>query len=493
MSAESTAVLPPPLAAKFPGDFPTWLPAMFVKELRQGMRTRGFVVVFIMFQALMALLMMGAVVGQDTAVPGARASIATAISGFFWTLLAVQLLFVTPARALGSLQTEMESRSLDLLLLTRLSAWRIVVGKWASLVAQAALLLVAMLPYGIVRYFAGSVDLVSDAGLCLGMLGTCAVFTAAGLWSSGLSKILRVVFVIAGIFVGQIWRPLLAGFGVGTAGPSLALTWVQITMWSFDGALLLVFFLVAAVRRIAPLAENHSPLARALPVVALLAMPAWAHWATLDGLRAEGAFTAGFILLVCAMEFANSRWPMAVHVRPWQLRGGWGRFVGRFVLPGWPSALLFASLVTGMTAIAVQFSTPLPPPSHKIAVGWLVTLALGALTFPALALAYFPRTARRSSASLYGLSLGAMSVLAVTVAVLAAAFPAKYAQLVLYARVLPVTGFWLSLPDPDGLSTKAMIVQAVLFAAVMAAAWWQSQKYWQHVAAIEARERGEKS
>ena len=319
------------------------------------------------------------------------------------------------------------------------------------------------------------------------------MFTAAGLWSSGLSKILRVVFVIAGIFIGQLWRPLVAGFGVGGAGAGLSFTWIQIAMFTFDGAMLLVFFLVAAVRRIAPLAENHAPLARALPLGALLAMPVWAHWATLDNLRVEGVFTAGFTLLVCALEFANSRWPMSVHVRPWQARGAWGRFVGRFVLPGWPSALLFASLVLGITAIGVQFSTPIPPLLQKWSVSWLVTLALGGLTFPTLALAYFPRTAARSSASLYGLTLGAMSVLAVTVAVMAAAFPAKYAELYLYARVLPVTSFWLSAPNPGDLSTKAMIVQGVLFVVVMAAAWWQSKKYWQHVAAIEVRERAEKS
>src|SRR5438874_1985424 len=104
MNAVTTSESPLVPAAR--GDFPTWLPPMFVKELRQGLRTRGFVVVFIAFQALMALLMMGAIVGQNTAVPGARVSIGNTISGFFWTLLSVQLLLVTPARALGSLQLE---------------------------------------------------------------------------------------------------------------------------------------------------------------------------------------------------------------------------------------------------------------------------------------------------------------------------------------------------------------------------------------------------
>jgi hypothetical protein len=342
-----------------------------------------------------------------------------------------------------------------------------------------------------VRYFAGSVDLVSDANTCLALLGACAVLTSAGLWSSGLSKALRVVFVILGVFVGQVWRPILAGFGVGGVGPTFSLNKIEATMWAFDGALLLVFFLVAAVRRIAPLAENQAPVARVLPLVALAATPIWARWAPRNTAAAEFVFTCAFALLVCAVEFANSRLPMAVHVRPWQ-RHEWSRFLGRFALPGWPSALLFACVVTGVAAIGVQLS-PQIPAGDRLMAAWLVALALGALAFPTLALAFFPRAAKRSAASLYGLTLGAMSVLAATTAVMAAAFPYKYAVLVLLARVLPTTGFWLSVPKPQDLSAKAIVIQGVLLAVVMGVAWWRSKNYWQHVLALEARNRAEKS
>lgn len=466
---------------------------MLVKELRQGMRTRGFVVVFIAFQALMALLMMGAVVGPDAAMPGVRAGVAATINGFFWTLLTVQLLLVTPARALGSLQLEMESRSIDLLMLTRLSAWRIVIGKWASLVAQAALLLVAMLPYGIVRYFAGSADLVSDAKTCGALLAGCAVLTAAGLWSSGLSKLLRIVFVIIGVFVGQVWRPILMGFGIGGGmGPTFVLSRAEAAVWCLDGALLLGFFLVAAVRRIAPPAENHALLARGLPLLALLAVPVWAQFGALSAGTTAGqlVFVGCFVLLACAVELANARLPMAVHVRPWAVRGIFGRFAGRFALPGWPSALLFTALVAGLAAVAVML-LDVAPPFYRMRAAWLAALALDGLAFPVLALALFKRTAARSAASLYGLTLGAMSVLAATVASMAVAFPFKYAKVFLMARVLPVTGFWLSLGNTD-LTAKAMVGQAVLMLGVLGAAAWQMRGYWRHVAHLEARERSAK-
>ncbi len=479
------------------GDFPTWLPPMLVKELRQGLRTRGFVIVFIVFQVLMALLLMGAIVGQDAALPGMRASISTTINGFFWTLLTVQLLIVTPARALGSLQLEMDSRAIDLLLLTRLSAWRIVVGKWGSLMGQALLLLVAMLPYGIVRYFSGSVDLVSDAQICLALLGGCAVLTAAGLWSSGMSKVLRVVFGFIGIVAFQAWRPMMVGLGVPGFGATSPVVGSDALMWAFDAALLLVFFLVAAVRRVAPLAENHAPLARALPLAALLSLPIWARNGWTNVLSVQAVFTGVFSALLCAVELSNTRLPMLVHVRPWQKRGTWGRFVGRFVLPGWPSALIFTALIGGLSALALQAapggSTSSLPGGSRLLACWIVTLVFGALVFPTLALALFPRTAARSATSLYTLTFGAMSIVALSAGVMAAAFPLRYAALVLYARVLPVSGLWLTVPKADDLSTKAVICQAVLLVITFAVVAWRTRDYWRHVLGLEARGALEKS
>src|SRR4051812_36487155 len=251
------SIVPPPLPVAR-GDFPTWLPAMLVKELRQGLRTRGFVGAFIIFQVIMALLMVGTVFGSMFGNSMSRSIMATTITGFFWTLLGAQMLLSTPARALGTLQAELDSRALDLLVLTRLTAWRIVLGKWGSLMAQSLLLLVAMLPYGIVRYFMGSVNLMEDAQIGASMIAGCALLTAAGLACSGLPKIVRVLVPIALIFGFQIVRPLMmivtggrsiSGSPFGGMGGGVA--WV----WWFNGALVMGIFLVTAVRRIAPPAE----------------------------------------------------------------------------------------------------------------------------------------------------------------------------------------------------------------------------------------------
>ena len=309
MSATAATPTPAPRA-----DFPTWLPPMLVKELRQGLRTRGFVGAFVVFQLLMALMMIGTVTSAALGNAGARAATAATVNAFFWTMLGVQLLAVTPARALGSLQSETDSRTLDLLLLTRLSAWRIVVGKWASLLAQAVLLLVAMLPYGIVRYFGGSVDLVDDAVVCAALLGGCAVVTAAGLWASGLPKIIRIAVPVVAIFFGQVWQQMFRT----TSGLFAGGAW---ELWCLNGALVMVFFLVTAVRRIAPPAESHVLLARGLPLLALAPVPLWRRGARAGRRRGSACLPRDF-----SRWCARSSW-RACDSR-WRRTGGRGRGAG---------------------------------------------------------------------------------------------------------------------------------------------------------------------
>src|SRR5215216_7859438 len=264
-----------PSASIAPQGFAWWLPPMLVKELRQGLSMPGFVGAFLAFQTFMVLLLSASIIAVPSARPADRAAAVTSIDTFFWTLLGMLLLVVTPGRALVGLRAEIDARTLDLLVLTRLSAWQIVLGKWASLVAQAALMLMAMLPYGIIRYFGGSVSLRSDALDCLLMLGGCAVLTAVALWASLLPR-LAVAAVILVVAANQFTG------GVGFLGMSLpliptaslfSLVSKNLSLFLLGGLAVMAFGLVAAVRRIAPPAENYSPLARGLALLTFLPVP----------------------------------------------------------------------------------------------------------------------------------------------------------------------------------------------------------------------------
>jgi hypothetical protein len=482
----TTAPFAPTSVAR--GDFPGWLPPMVVKELRQGLRTKGFAGAFIIFQALMAITMLAAVTSAVSTNPNVRAATLATINGFFWTLLSLQMLVFTPGRALGSLQSEAESRTLDLLVLTRLDAWRIVAGKWASLMAQAALLLIAMLPYGIVRYFAGAVDLVGDASMCAVLFGGCGLLTAAGLWGSGMGKVFRllgVVLLVMGSSIGSsafgsFFRGVGVSFSPGAA--AVALVWL-------DGALVLLFFLVAAVRNIAPRAENHALLARSLPLLALAAVP----FASVFGvgglaLRNQLVFAGAFLMIVCAVEFASMQWPMMVHCRPWRARAPLARVVFRMALPGWPSALLYATV----GAVLWVFCALALDATHTgvALLAWPALLGLGALALPAVGLSMATRLPR-SPGGVYTVFLA----FGVVVAVLGLSLPQAFPRFVILrdmASMLPVSSFVITVFGGPP-SSALLIVQGVLAALTLAVAWWQARVYWQHLALLEAPERVAKS
>ncbi|HEX2853662.1 MAG TPA: hypothetical protein VHO24_10515 [Opitutaceae bacterium] len=484
MTSPSATLAAPPVLPVARADFPTWLPAMLVKELRQGLRTRGFVIAFIVFQVVMVFLMLGTVMGSGIDNASARASMANTINGFFWALLGAQLLLATPARALGSLQVELESRSVDLLVLTRLTAWRIVLGKWGSLVAQAILLFTAMLPYGIVRYFMGSVDLVQDAGRCAALIGGCALLTAAGLAASGMPKAVRILLPIALVILFQMLAALMGRRFFSGGGSIGGTSGLEIALWWFDGLLLLGILLVSAVRRIAPPAENHALLPRALALLSLLPVPLLVAFKENNDARGQAGFAAVLLAVIAAAELSSTRWPMAAHWRTWVARGRTLRWAGIFALPGWQSALAF-TVLAGVLVSLCTFVPGLAPAANPRSLVGLSFLAVVALVFPAVALSFFD-LARKSPAVLYLLVL-AISNVAVTIAYILHNLPVRVEGALTVASVFPGAGFWVLANSPGEVTTAAFVVQCVVGAVILGAAVLQSRAYWRHIAQIDAR------
>ncbi|MBC7367220.1 MAG: hypothetical protein H7343_10495 [Undibacterium sp.] len=465
---------------------------MLVKELRQGLRARGFVGAFIGFQVLMAIVMMVGAAQSMLGSAQARALAFNTANGFFWTLITVQLLLFTPGRALGSLQLEVTTRTVDLLLLTRLNAWRIVTGKWVSLMVQAVLLLVSILPYGIVRYFAGSVDLVGDARQCAALLGGAGLLTAAGLWGAGLGKVIRILGVVVGVFIFGGARGAITAFtsgGLGFAGIRWA-PGAQSLVW-FDGALLIAFFLVAAVRNIAPPAENHTLLARALPLAALLPVPVGA---ILSGpsvaMTAQLMFAGFFLLLVCMTQLASYDLPMSVHFRSARRRAAGLRVFLRMTLPGWPSALLYTLSGALLWLLgSALLRIPGGPGIDLARASWLAMLMLTGLIFPCVVMAIAPQKAR-AGAGVYMatfVTAGALAPLAYALV----SMSSKIATLKTVVAVLPVSSAIFALVEPDAVSAGQVVAQGVVGLVVIGAAWWQARFYWQHLTGLELRERRE--
>ena len=161
---------------------------MIVKELRQGLRTWVFASAFITLQMLLVL----------TLALTAAAGNTEAASYFFWWLIGLILIGIMPMRGFNALTDEIRMQTLDLLVLTRLSAWRIAFGKWVALVSQSALLTLSILPYVVLRYYHGGVDPFREAaGLFLLWLLSSGLTAVIVCFSTQRSLILRLAVLAA--------------------------------------------------------------------------------------------------------------------------------------------------------------------------------------------------------------------------------------------------------------------------------------------------------
>ena len=147
------------MPATFLTDFSDRISPMLVKELRQGMRAKTFIVVFLSLQVFLAVMLFSA------RSLGLGDQVGSMVSGIIFTFFAIAVLIVQPLRGISALASEVKGNTIDMMVLTRLSAWRIVFGKWVAIVSQSALLLATIIPYLILRYFFGGMNLVGGNGV----------------------------------------------------------------------------------------------------------------------------------------------------------------------------------------------------------------------------------------------------------------------------------------------------------------------------------------
>lgn len=365
-------------------DFKDWLSPMLVKELRQGTRSRIFMAAFFLTQVLMIL---STILDLTSSANGDTNGMTAMLNGVFWFMISVPVLLLTPIRGFASLHGEIKERTLELVFLTRLSAWRIAAGKWTALMVQALLLICGVLPYVLLRYFLGGVDILGDLQSLFFLLIGCGILTGFTVALSPYeSKLLRGLLVI-GMFFGFImllfWFIALAteGASAGLMGSAAALFYLA-TALIVPAVIVLLLEIGAA--RIAPAAENHAIRKRLIGIYFLLA----GAGLILGGADAEAVIPCVLALLAIVVIDAlgeNQEFNRTIY-RPFLKRGAVGRCLGLFFTPGWASASWYVLLlaVIGGAGIALADS----PGNQLLRISFL-----GALIFPAALIRFFaPRT-----------------------------------------------------------------------------------------------------
>ena len=225
-------------------DFPEFLGAMMVKELRQGMRARLFVLPFVLVHVFAIIALMFHYSDFQKGLVYSSSSSGGGFSGMgepIWIVIYVLMWCFLPLGALGLLQQEASGRNVELLLLTRLSRWKIVIGKWLMMCALGILTFVSLVPYILVRYFLGPMD-VGDALLFVFHLVLLnAVLNAIVLGASGYKnyamRILIGLITIGSLFFSMLVPMIVTLSPFGSAGRE----WIWIPSMLAASALYILF------------------------------------------------------------------------------------------------------------------------------------------------------------------------------------------------------------------------------------------------------------
>ncbi len=338
-------------------DFSDKLSPMLVKELRQGMRARSFTLLFLVFQLLLCFILLTAGSSSSSANAGAVSS------GTIFTMFGIAVLFIQPMRGVTALSSEITGNTIEMMALTRLSAARIVFGKWIAIVSQSALILITIIPYLILRYFFGGMLLVGELVFLALMFMTSMALTAVMVGLSGnAGKFARLLPVLGFLFLIS-WVPRLL-FGGGSFGLIEVCTLSDWESRIFVLCYVSFIFYIGwcalsyGISSIAPVAENHSTLRRLIALgLALIAVAVGFH----DSVDTVALFPIFAIIITPAIVTALTEPAILLPpvCKPFVKRGFIGKLASYIFLPGWPTGVFYTVILSAITFCGIYVSNQL--------------------------------------------------------------------------------------------------------------------------------------
>ncbi len=179
---------------------------ILVKEARQALKSRQFVFTF---SALLLAALGWTIICSLSMMPQIYTSPSAPrmLTGYYF-VLAVPMLLVVPMAAYRSLEGEIDDGTLELLSISALGPWQIVLGKLASAMLQMALYFVALFPCVAYAYNLRGVDLPTTMMIMgilfvAGVMLTIASLFLAAISSSRTGRITSLFVVVATLLVAQ--------------------------------------------------------------------------------------------------------------------------------------------------------------------------------------------------------------------------------------------------------------------------------------------------
>lgn len=181
-------------------DLPERLGPMTVKELRQGLRRGMFIYPFLGIHLLAVVAMAAEFQLADTEELERSTEYAGVLnlllflpgelfSGFFWAVTGAVCLLFMPLGGLALMGQELEEGNHELLLMTPLTRWKVVRGKFLALWGLCLVTFSSLLPYMIVRYLIGGIDVSRNIAMALTVVLFSGMLAAGAIGASSFTGI----------------------------------------------------------------------------------------------------------------------------------------------------------------------------------------------------------------------------------------------------------------------------------------------------------------
>jgi hypothetical protein len=239
-----------------------WLNPILIKEARQSLKSRQFIFTFFLLLAASCFwTIFGVVINAPDVyyVPKGQ----SLMMGYYF-VLAIPLIGMVPLAAHRSLAAEIDDDTFEMLVITRLSAIRIVMGKLNSAMLQMMVYFAAIVPCLAFSYLLRGVSLPTIAMLTGIVFFTALLVTSFSLMLATLApnragQTLALLGVIGVVIFAEFICAVfcLDGILIERFGNSVE-TMMFTAMFMIVGGSCIVIFVKAAAARIAPVTENRS-------------------------------------------------------------------------------------------------------------------------------------------------------------------------------------------------------------------------------------------
>lgn len=228
------------------------------RQRMRGTRTYGCLMAYLLVLGLVVVLSYDQFLAH-----GVQRTTAGLAQTLFETLVATQwflVAFITPALTTSAITMEREQRTYDLLIMTPISRFAIVWGKFASALAFIVVMILCGMPLVAVLFLMGGVDTGLMVERYAGMLITGALLAAFGLMMSAICSSTTLANVLTyGALAGVYFAGMVAGIAIvmsrAFGGASMSAFWAGVGLapwqvWLFTtvavGLTLLILLQVAA-------------------------------------------------------------------------------------------------------------------------------------------------------------------------------------------------------------------------------------------------------